>query len=191
MVEGQPGGVGDRRQTEQVGLGAVEDDDLVAGGDVKEIFAVTPDSTRVIYLADADTNHQTELFSDLAGIRCFGQWATVIGTDGDDQLEGTAGQCSDLERQAMDVERKIDALYCAWFMKDRVGEEFEATVSGCAEFAVFARLDDPERYQTVFAREPGSAAAPTAAPTQEPTGAPTAAPSEAPSAAPTNKPLAA
>ncbi len=75
--------------------------------------------------------------------------------DANDQLEGTAGQCSDLERLAMDVERKIDALYCAWFMKDRVGEVFEGTVSGCAEFAVFVRLDDPEVEGSVHVGELG------------------------------------
>jgi ribonuclease R len=75
--------------------------------------------------------------------------------DANDQLESTAGQCSDLERQAMDVERKIDALYCAWFMKDRVGEEFEGNVSGCAEFAVFVRLDDPEVEGSVHVAELG------------------------------------
>ena len=36
---------------------------LVPGGDVQEFFAISPDSSRVIYLADQDTDEVTELYS--------------------------------------------------------------------------------------------------------------------------------
>lgn len=62
----------------------------------------------------------------------------------EEALEEIAGSCSQLERRAVDVERAISALYAAWFMKDRIGEEFEGTVSGCAEFGVFVRFDQPD-----------------------------------------------
>ncbi|MBI1945605.1 MAG: ribonuclease R [Deltaproteobacteria bacterium] len=58
------------------------------------------------------------------------------------ELEEVAGSCSDRERNATDIERAIDALYCAWFMKDKIGERFPAVVGSVAEFGCFVRLDE-------------------------------------------------
>ncbi|RKH69200.1 ribonuclease R [Corallococcus aberystwythensis] len=57
-------------------------------------------------------------------------------------LEGMAQQCSERERAAMTVEREVVAFYAALMMKDRVGEEFDATVAGIAEFGFFVELDE-------------------------------------------------
>ncbi|HYI01781.1 ribonuclease R [Hyalangium sp.] len=57
------------------------------------------------------------------------------------QLEEMAEQSSERERAAMQVEREVVAFYATLLMKDRVGEEFDATVSGLAEFGFFAELD--------------------------------------------------
>lgn len=60
----------------------------------------------------------------------------------EERLEGMAQQCSERERAAMTVEREVVAFYAALLMKDRVGEEFDATVAGIAEFGFFVELDE-------------------------------------------------
>lgn len=47
---------------------------------------------------------------------------------------------SDTELRALEVEREIDALYKTSYLAQRVGEEFDATVSGCTGFGIFAEL---------------------------------------------------
>ncbi|TSC26015.1 ribonuclease R [Corallococcus sp. Z5C101001] len=60
----------------------------------------------------------------------------------EERLEGMAQQCSERERAAMTVEREVVAFYAALMMKDRVGEEFDATVAGIADFGFFVELDE-------------------------------------------------
>src|SRR5438270_4385360 len=55
-------------------------------------------------------------------------------------LAGVAAQCSDRERAAMKVERDIDSYYAAMFMQDKVGEEYDAVVSGVTERGLFCEL---------------------------------------------------
>jgi ribonuclease R len=55
-------------------------------------------------------------------------------------LAGVAAQCSDRERAAMKVERDIDAYYAAMFMQDKIGEEYEAVVSGVTERGLYCEL---------------------------------------------------
>ncbi|MBM7117375.1 ribonuclease R [Archangium primigenium] len=57
------------------------------------------------------------------------------------RLEDMAAQSSDRERAAMQAERETVSFYAALMMKDRVGEEFAATVAGIAEFGFFVELD--------------------------------------------------
>ena len=57
------------------------------------------------------------------------------------RLEELAAQSSERERAAMLVEREVISFYATLLMKDRVGEEFEATVSGLAEVGCFVELD--------------------------------------------------
>jgi ribonuclease R len=57
-------------------------------------------------------------------------------------LAGVAAQCSDRERAAMKVERDIDAYYAAMYMQDKIGEEYEAVVSGVTERGLFCELTD-------------------------------------------------
>jgi ribonuclease R len=57
------------------------------------------------------------------------------------QLEEMAAQSSERERAAMQVEREVVSFYATLLMKDRVGEEFDATVSGLTEFGCFVELD--------------------------------------------------
>jgi ribonuclease R len=60
-----------------------------------------------------------------------------------EELDRIALRSSERERAAMEVERSVSAYYSALLMKDRVGEEFDATVSGLAEFGFFVQLDQP------------------------------------------------
>ncbi|WNG25973.1 ribonuclease R [Cystobacter fuscus] len=57
-------------------------------------------------------------------------------------LEDMAAQSSDRERAAMQAEREVVSYYAALMVKDRVGEEFAATVAGIAEFGFFVELDE-------------------------------------------------
>nr|WP_228530883.1 MULTISPECIES: ribonuclease R [Myxococcaceae] len=57
------------------------------------------------------------------------------------RLEEMAQQCSDRERAAMLAERETVSFYAALLMKDRVGEEFDATVSSVVDFGFFVELD--------------------------------------------------
>ncbi len=51
-----------------------------------------------------------------------------------------AEAASDTELRALEVEREIEALYKTAYLAQRVGEEFDATVSGCTGFGIFAEL---------------------------------------------------
>src|SRR5580704_11905795 len=58
-------------------------------------------------------------------------------------LQRMAAEASFSERQAMEVEREVIDLYRAFFMRDRVGDQFEGTISGGAGFGVFVVVDEP------------------------------------------------
>ncbi|MDH5492053.1 MAG: VacB/RNase II family 3'-5' exoribonuclease, partial [Myxococcales bacterium] len=59
------------------------------------------------------------------------------------RLRTAAIESSHAERKAMTVERDVKNLYRTILMQDRVGEEFEANVSGTIERGFFASLEDP------------------------------------------------
>ena len=59
------------------------------------------------------------------------------------KLREQASACSKLERRAMLVEREVIDVYRCILIKDRVGEEFEATVTGVAPHGVYCAFDDP------------------------------------------------
>jgi ribonuclease R len=59
------------------------------------------------------------------------------------QLQYQAIESSRLERRAMSVERDVVDLYRAILMRDHVGEEREATITGIAGFGFFATFDQP------------------------------------------------
>ena len=60
----------------------------------------------------------------------------------EEKLEQMAQQSSDRERAAMSVEREVVSFYAALLMKDRVGEEFAATVASVTDFGFFVELDE-------------------------------------------------
>ena len=60
------------------------------------------------------------------------------------QLERVAASCSDKERRAVQLERRVTSFLSAWLMKKYVGEERRGKVSGVTEFGIFVRLDSPQ-----------------------------------------------
>ncbi|HET8940116.1 MAG TPA: ribonuclease R [Polyangiales bacterium] len=59
------------------------------------------------------------------------------------ELAEQAAESSRLERRAMLIEREVVDLYRAMLMRDRVGEEFEATITGITEHGIFAAIESP------------------------------------------------
>ncbi|MBK7858742.1 MAG: VacB/RNase II family 3'-5' exoribonuclease [Archangiaceae bacterium] len=59
----------------------------------------------------------------------------------DEKLEKQAVQSSERERAAMKVEREVVAFYACLMVRDRVGEEMNATVSGLSEHGFYAELE--------------------------------------------------
>jgi ribonuclease R len=58
-------------------------------------------------------------------------------------LAEQAAESSRLERRAMLIEREVVDLYRAMLMRDRVGEEFSATITGITEHGIFAAIESP------------------------------------------------
>jgi ribonuclease R len=59
------------------------------------------------------------------------------------KLRDQASNGSKLERRAMQVEREVIDVYRCILVKERIGEEFEATVSGVAPHGIYCAFDDP------------------------------------------------
>ena len=57
-----------------------------------------------------------------------------------DFVDRAATQSSDRERRATDAERDVDDLYKTMYMSEKIGEEYEAVVSGVTSFGIFAEL---------------------------------------------------
>jgi ribonuclease R len=74
-----------------------------------------------------------------------GGWqpATIKPAPRREELQKMAAAASFAERSAMEVEREVIDLYRAFFLRDRIGDEFEGTISGVAGFGVFVVVDDP------------------------------------------------
>ncbi len=62
---------------------------------------------------------------------------------GEEALKQVAQQSSERERRAMDVEREVVDLYRALYMRGRLGETFEGTVTGVVGSGCFVTLDEP------------------------------------------------
>ncbi len=72
----------------------------------------------------------------------LGKKAKGEKTSGED-LAQAALAASTAERRAMEVEREVVDLYRAIFMRDKVGERFEGTVSAVVGSGLFVALDEP------------------------------------------------
>jgi len=58
-------------------------------------------------------------------------------------LQQMASEASFSERTAMEAEREVVDIYRAYFMRDRIGDVFEGTISGVMGFGIFVVIDDP------------------------------------------------
>ena len=58
-------------------------------------------------------------------------------------LQKMAADASFSERQAMEVEREVIDLYRAFFLRDRIGDVLEGTISGVMGFGFFVVIDEP------------------------------------------------
>ncbi|MBQ8885498.1 MAG: ribonuclease R [Clostridia bacterium] len=64
----------------------------------------------------------------------------LIGEKYGNFVSEAAIQASETERKAAEAEREVDALYITMYMSERIGEEYDAVVSGVTSFGVFAEL---------------------------------------------------
>lgn len=60
-----------------------------------------------------------------------------------EECEEAARESSEQERQIMQVERGIKAIYAAAFMKDKIGERFPGQISGFNGHGAFVMLSEP------------------------------------------------
>ncbi|MBQ8320250.1 MAG: ribonuclease R [Clostridia bacterium] len=68
-----------------------------------------------------------------------GGYADAVGKYGN-FVEEAAAKSSDRERVAQEAEREVDALYAAMYMSERIGEEYDAVISGVTAYGLFAEL---------------------------------------------------
>ncbi len=59
------------------------------------------------------------------------------------KLAMQAATASRLERRGMLVDREVNDLYRALLMKDRIGESFDATITGVAEHGLYTTFEEP------------------------------------------------
>ncbi len=82
--------------------------------------------------------------SDLATHRIIHK--VLIEGQGAEKYRGyakrAAAAATDGELRAIGAERKIEDLYKVIYMSDRIGDEYEATVSSITSFGIFATLDN-------------------------------------------------
>jgi len=85
-------------------------------------------------------------YPDLAVHRIVRKVARGRKSGGKELAEALASQAlqsSRRERRAMGMEREAVDLYRAMLMSDRIGESFEATITGVAEHGLYVSLDEP------------------------------------------------
>ncbi len=58
-------------------------------------------------------------------------------------LQDASANASFCERKAMEVEREVVDLYRAFFMRDRIGDVLDASISGVTSFGIFVAADQP------------------------------------------------
>ena len=70
----------------------------------------------------------------------LGQWTDEMRDEWVDELPETARHTSEMERRADEAERELLQWKKVRFMADKVGDEFEAYVTGVAAFGLFVEL---------------------------------------------------
>lgn len=57
-------------------------------------------------------------------------------------VHAAAASCSESERRADEAERDVDELFKTLYMRERLGESFDAVISGVTSFGIFAELSN-------------------------------------------------
>ncbi|MBL4685059.1 MAG: VacB/RNase II family 3'-5' exoribonuclease [Nannocystaceae bacterium] len=92
-------------------------------------------------------------YPDLVSHRVLKAWLARTGGDAGPAptprmpaiklVRAAAEHSSKRERSAVGAERDTKALYAAHYMRDRIGDRFEGTITGLSANGVFVMLDDP------------------------------------------------
>jgi len=92
-------------------------------------------------------------YADLVSHRVLKAWLARTGGDAGGEpaprlpklklVRAAAEQSSLRERASVQAERDTKALFSAHFMRDRIGDRFDATITGLSTNGVFVMLDDP------------------------------------------------
>jgi VacB/RNase II family 3'-5' exoribonuclease len=110
-------------------------------------------------LAIDDYNHSTapnRRYPDLVTQRLLKAAAAgAPAAYSDDELTAIAAHCTAREDAARKVERTMRKVFAASFLSARIGEEFDAIVTGAAAKGVFARLVHPPAEGRIVAGEAG------------------------------------
>jgi ribonuclease R len=76
-------------------------------------------------------------------VRKIARGESLAGKKLKTELGEQAAESSRLERRAMLIEREVVDLYRAMLMRDRVGDEFEGTITGLTEHGIFVAIESP------------------------------------------------
>ena len=110
-------------------------------------------------LAVIDYSHSTapnRRFADLATQRLVkAALAHTASPYSDDELAKVASHCTEKENDARKVERTTRKQAAALFLADRIGQEFDAIVTGAADKGTFVRLLNPPAEGRVVRGEAG------------------------------------
>ncbi len=77
---------------------------------------------------------RTYLFNNDMSPETLGHWS--------EKLISVADHSSERERASIDCEREVDSMKMAEYMESHIGEEYDAMVSGVANFGMFVQLDN-------------------------------------------------
>ena len=58
------------------------------------------------------------------------------------ELDDICKRISRMERKAVEAERESNKYFQSLYVVDKIGEEFEGTISGIAEFGIFVKMDE-------------------------------------------------
>ena len=81
-------------------------------------------------------------YADLVVHRIVQEELTVKKHRYGNDLDDICKRISRMERKAVEAERESTKYFQTLFMVEHIGEEFDGTVSGIAEFGMFVKMDD-------------------------------------------------
>ena len=123
---------------------------------VGEELPAEPSSRALSAFLDRRKLAAPDTFADLVTQRLVkAALARAPAPYGNDDLAAIAAHCTQKENDARKVERTTRKQAAAVFLGDRIGQEFDAIVTGAAEKGTFARLLDPPAEGRIVEGEAG------------------------------------